>query len=77
VKQKNAPATINVTGSIPLKSTINTAIFSRIKTTLNDAVLATQKAVGTNTSTTLAFTRPLSGYLVYDIHVRNNANNTP
>jgi hypothetical protein len=32
--------------------------------------------VGSNTSATLAFLRQLNGYLVYDIHVRNNANNT-
>ena len=32
--------------------------------------------MGTNTSATLAFIRPLNGYLVYDVHVRNNSNNT-
>jgi hypothetical protein len=43
---------------------------------LSDAVTIAQKAVGTNTSATLAFIRPLNGYLVYDVHVRNNSNNT-
>jgi hypothetical protein len=32
--------------------------------------------VCSNTSATLAFIRPLNGYLVYDVHVRNNSNNT-
>ncbi|MGC2382242.1 MAG: PepSY domain-containing protein [Nitrososphaeraceae archaeon] len=66
----------NITGSIPLRSTISGAIASKVKTTLSDAVLVAQKAVGSNTSATLALLRPLNGYLVYDIHVRNNANNT-
>ena len=65
-----------ITGSIPLRSTISGAIASKVKTTLSDAVLVAQNAVGTNTSATLAFLRSLNGYLVYDIHVRNNANNT-
>jgi hypothetical protein len=43
---------------------------------LNDAITIAQKSVGTNTSATLAFLRPLNGYLVYDVHVRNNSNNT-
>jgi hypothetical protein len=76
VNQKNASTAINITGSIPLKSTINTAIFSRIKTTLSDAVLTAQKTVGSNSSAASAFLRLLNGYMVYDIHVRNNANNT-
>ncbi|MGB0028493.1 MAG: PepSY domain-containing protein, partial [Nitrososphaeraceae archaeon] len=66
----------NITGSIPLGSTISGAISSKVKTTLSDAALVAQKAVGSNTSATLALLRPLNGYLVYDIHVRNNANNT-
>jgi hypothetical protein len=67
----------NITGSIPLGSTISSAISSKVKTTLSDAVLTAQKAVGSNTFVTSAFIRPLNGYLVYDIHVRNNSNNTP
>jgi uncharacterized membrane protein YkoI len=74
--QPNAPKTINFTGSIPLRSTIKSAISSKVKTTLNDAVLIAQKAVGSNSSATLALARPLNGYLVYDIHVRDNSNNT-
>ena len=66
----------NITGSIPLRSTISNALSSKVKTTLNDAITIAQKSAGTNTSATLAFTRPLNGYLVYDIHVRNNSNNT-
>src|ERR1051325_3342051 len=66
----------NITGSIPLRSTINNALSSKVKTTLNDAITIAQKSAGTNTSATLAFIRPLNGYLVYDVHVRNNSNNT-
>jgi hypothetical protein len=65
----------NITGSIPLRTTISEAISSKVKTNLSDAVTIAQKAVGSNTSATLAFIRPLNGYLVYDVHVRNNSNN--
>ena len=76
--QRNLPnaSIVNITGSIPLRSTISSAIFSKVKTTLSEAVTIAQKAVDTNTSATLAFIRPLNGYLVYDVHVRNNSNNT-
>ena len=66
----------NITGSIPLTSTISGALSSKVKTSLSDAVGIAQKAVGPNTSATLGILRPLNGYLVYDIHVRNNADNT-
>jgi peptidase YpeB-like protein len=72
----NAAALPNITGSIPLDSTISGAIYSKVKTNLSDAVIIAQKAVGSNTSATLAFIRPLNGYLVYDVHVKNNSNNT-
>lgn len=74
--QPHAPKTINITGSIPLRPTIKSAISSKVKTTLNEAVLTAQKAVGSNSSATLALARPLNGYLVYDIHVRDDSNNT-
>jgi hypothetical protein len=76
--QRNLPnaSPVNITGSIPLGSTISSAISSKVKTNLSDAVIIAQKAVGSNTSTTLAFSRPLNGYLVYDVHVKNNSNNT-
>jgi uncharacterized membrane protein YkoI len=66
----------NITGSIPLRTTISGALSSKVKTNLSDAIVIAQKSVGTNTSATLGLLRPLNGYLVYDIHVRNNANNT-
>ena len=66
----------NITGSIPLRSTISGALSSKVKTSLSDAIGIAQKAVGPNTSATLGILRPLNGYLVYDIHVRNNADNT-
>jgi uncharacterized membrane protein YkoI len=76
-KQGNLPNALpSITGSIPLGSTITGAISSKVKTTLSEAVTTAQKTVGSNSSATLAFIRPLNGYLVYDIHVRNNSNNT-
>jgi spore coat protein U-like protein len=67
---------INFTGTIPLRSTINKAISSVIKVPLIEAVSTAQKLIGSNSSPTLAVLRPLIGYLVYDVHVRNNSNNT-
>jgi uncharacterized membrane protein YkoI len=66
----------NITGSIPLRSTISGALSSKVKTTLSDAIGIAQKAVGSNTLATLGILRPLNGFLVYDIHVKNNADNT-
>jgi hypothetical protein len=65
----------NITGSIPLRSTISGALSSKVKTSLSDAIGIAQKSVGPNTSATLGLLRPLNGYLVYDIHVKNNINN--
>jgi uncharacterized membrane protein YkoI len=77
-KQGNIPnAPSNITGSIPIGSTIKGAISSKVKTSLSEAITTAQKAVGSNSSATLAFIRTLNGYLVYDIHIRNNSNNTP
>jgi uncharacterized membrane protein YkoI len=76
-RQGNLPNALpNITGSIPLGSTISGAISSKVKTTLSEAIITAQKTIDTNSSATLAFIRPLNGYLVYDIHVRNNSNNT-
>jgi uncharacterized membrane protein YkoI len=75
-ERSNISPLANITGSIPLRSTISEAISSKVKTNLSDAITIAQKAVGTNTSATLAFVRPLNGYLVYDVHVKNNSNNT-
>lgn len=66
----------NIAGSIPLRATISGALSSKVKTSLSDAIGIAQKSVGTNTSSTLGLLRPLNGYLVYDVHVKNNANNT-
>ena len=63
----------NITGSIPLRSTISGALSSKVKTSLADAIGIAQKAVGPNTSSVLGILRPLDGYLVYDIHVKNKA----
>jgi uncharacterized membrane protein YkoI len=72
----NAHPLPNITGSIPLRTTISGALSSKVKTSLSDAIVIAQKSVGPNTSATLGLLRPLNGYLVYDIHVKNNANNT-
>lgn len=74
--QKNVVNPINFTGTIPLGSTIKKALSSQVKIPLTEAVSTAQKGVGSNSSATLAFLRPLNGYLVYDIHVTNNSNNT-
>jgi hypothetical protein len=44
--QNNGANPINITGSIPLSSTITNALSSNVKTPLNEAVLTAQKAVG-------------------------------
>jgi uncharacterized membrane protein YkoI len=74
--QKIVVNSINFTGSIPLRSTINKAITSMVKVSLIEAVSTAQKLIGSNSSATLAVLRPLIGYLVYDVHVRDNGNNT-
>jgi uncharacterized membrane protein YkoI len=66
----------NIIGSIPLRSTISGALSSKVKTTLSDAIGIAQKTVGPNSSASLGILRLLNGYLVYDIHVKNNADNT-
>ena len=73
---RNIPNAPNITGSVPLASTINSAISSKIKTSLDEAILTAQKAVSSNSSAISASIRPLNGYLVYVIHVVNKANNT-
>jgi hypothetical protein len=67
---------INFTGTIPIRATINKDISSVIKIPFIEAVSTAQKLIGSNSSATLAILRPLIGYLVYDVHVRNNSNNT-
>lgn len=74
--QKMVVNPINFTGSIPLRSTINKAVTSMVKVSLIEAVSTAQKLIGSNSSATLAVLRPLIGYLVYDVHVRDNSNNT-
>ena len=73
---RNIPNVPNINGSVPLASTINTAISSKIKTSLDEAILTAQKAVSSNSSAISASIRPLNGYLIYAIHVVNKANNT-
>jgi ABC-type phosphate/phosphonate transport system substrate-binding protein len=60
--QKSFRNVINITGTVPLGSTINKALTSEAKTTLTDAILTAQKLVGSNSSATLAVLRPLTMY---------------
>jgi hypothetical protein len=83
-RNQSAPAVINnpqatissINGSISIRSTIENALASKVKVPLNEASLIAQKAVGSNSTTTLALLRPLSGFLLYDLHVKSNGNNT-
>lgn len=76
IHHKPDPNNLNITGSVPLASLVTKAISSNIKTTLNEAILLAQKTVGSNSSAISGFIRPLNDYLVYDIDLINNSNNT-
>lgn len=43
---------------------------------MSNAITIAQEAVGPNTSATLAFICILNDYLVYDVRVKNNSNDT-
>src|SRR6476469_7407291 len=66
----------NLTGSIQLGPMIKQAILSKVNISLDKAIPIAQQAVSSNSSVTSAFIRKLNEYLVYDIHVTNNNNNT-
>ena len=55
---------------------IKQTILSKVNVPLDKAISIARQAVNSNSSATSAFIRPLNGYLVYDIHVTNNNNNT-
>jgi uncharacterized membrane protein YkoI len=68
----NPQSTIgSINSSIAIGPTIENALSSKVKFPLSEASVIAQKAVGSNSTTTMAFLHPLNGYLVYDLHVKN------
>ena len=66
---------LNITGSIPLQSTISQALRSEIQVPMAEAITTAQNTAGGNSSVIAAFLSPLKGFLVYNIGVMG-ANNT-
>jgi hypothetical protein len=66
---------LNITGSIPLQSTISQALRSEIQVPMTEAITTAQNTAGGNSSVVAAFLSPLKGFLVYNIGVMS-ANNT-
>ena len=66
---------LNITGSIPLQSTISQALRSEIQVPMAEAITTAQNTAGGNSSVIAAFLSPLKGFLVYNIGVMS-ANNT-
>jgi hypothetical protein len=66
---------LNITGSIPLQSTISQALRSEIQVPMAEAITTAQNTAGGNSSVVAAFLSPLKGFLVYNIGVMS-ANNT-
>jgi uncharacterized membrane protein YkoI len=64
----------NITGSIPIQSTMSQIIRSKIQVPLDQAVSTAQNSVGVNSSVVAAFLRPLNGFLVYNIAVLDTNN---
>jgi uncharacterized membrane protein YkoI len=64
----------NITGSIPIQSTMSQIIRSKIQVPLDQAVSTAQNSVGVNSSVVAAFLRPLNGFLVYNIGVLDTNN---
>jgi uncharacterized membrane protein YkoI len=65
----------NITGSIPLQSTIGQALRSEIQVPMAEAITTAQNTAGGNSSVVSAFLSPMKGFLVYNIGVMG-ANNT-
>lgn len=65
---------VNITGSIPLQSTISQALRSEIQVPMADALTTAQNSVGGNSSVVAAFLSPLKGFLVYTIGVMSTNN---
>jgi hypothetical protein len=66
---------LNISGSIPLQSTISQALRSEIQVSMAEAITTVQNTTGGNSSVVAAYLSPLQGFLVYNIGVID-ANNT-
>jgi hypothetical protein len=71
--EKSRP--LNISGSIPLQSTVSQALRSEIQVSMAEAITTAQNTTGENSSVVAAYLSPLQGFLVYNIGVIN-ANNT-
>lgn len=70
--EKSRP--LNISGSIPLQSTVSQALRSEIQISMAEAITTAQNT-GENASIVAAYLSPLQGFLVYNIGVID-ANNT-
>ena len=71
--EKSRP--LNISGSIPLQSTVSQALRSEIQVSMAEAITTVQNTTGENSSVVAAYLSPLQGFLVYNIGVID-ANNT-
>jgi uncharacterized membrane protein YkoI len=74
ITKKQEQQQVNITGSIPIQSTISQALRSEIQVPMNEALTTAQNAVGTNSSVVAAFLSPLKGFIVYNIGVISTNN---
>jgi hypothetical protein len=58
---------LNISGTIPLQSTVNQALRSEIQVSMAEAITTVQNTTGENSSVVAAFLSPLQGFLVYNI----------
>jgi hypothetical protein len=65
----------NISGSIPIQSTVSQALRSEIQVSMVEAITTVQNTAGENSSVVAAYLSPLQGFLVYNIGVID-ANNT-
>jgi hypothetical protein len=66
---------LNISGSIPIQSTVSQALRSEIQVSMVEAITTVQNTAGENSSVVAAYLSPLQGFLVYNIGVID-ANNT-
>jgi uncharacterized membrane protein YkoI len=64
----------NISGSIPLQSTIGQALRSEILVSMSEAVTTAENTVGANSTVVGAFLSPLKGFLVYNLAVIGSNN---
>jgi uncharacterized membrane protein YkoI len=66
---------LNISGLIPLQSTVSQALRSKIQVSMAEAITTVQNTTRENSSVVAAYLSPLQGFLVYNIGVID-ANNT-